>query len=556
MARLHPALSGTEVWLWMLTLFGGTTAVFASLVALRQTDLKQALAYTTLMALGTLTLLLGQSEPYAITAFATFLVVHSLYKAALFLAVGCVDHGTGTRDARVLGGLARAMPVTALGGRARGALDGRAAATPRLHRQGADVRRRDRRRSRPVARRRRAPRGQRADGRGRRDRRLPALLATAGRAAAARAPRGALGDARGARRAGAPRRGLRDRALAGRGAARGPHRRRRLGRRARAQGPAPLGRDQPAADPVARDLRAGPRALSRPCRPARRARPRGGARLRRGLGPAARRAARPRRLADGRAAGGRAADLPAHGLRRARGRARRDHDRARPRPARPLARRRGRAHAQALRRRGAAGRGHRRGGGDALAHRLGGGPGRGGHRRGARLHHVRRARRRHHPAPGRDADRRARRRRHAAPALSGAARRARMAPARRRPRARGGRSRRRDPARGARRSARSAPDRVLRDRRLDRGVRAQRRQRHPGGLPRARHLRGDRRGGRRGLRRLRAAANPHPARRRARPRRGPRRRAGRGRPRLRRGARPPPAAARRSRPWPPAEDGR
>ena len=41
-------------------------------------------------------------------------MVHSLYKAALFLAVGCVDHGTGTRDARILGGLARAMPVTAL----------------------------------------------------------------------------------------------------------------------------------------------------------------------------------------------------------------------------------------------------------------------------------------------------------------------------------------------------------------------------------------------------------------------------------------------------------
>ena len=114
LARLHPALSGTEAWLWTLTLFGGVTAVFASLVALKQTDLKQTLAYTTLMALGTLTLLLGQSEPYAITAFATFLVVHSLYKAALFLAIGCVDHGTGTRDARVLGGLLRPMPVTAL----------------------------------------------------------------------------------------------------------------------------------------------------------------------------------------------------------------------------------------------------------------------------------------------------------------------------------------------------------------------------------------------------------------------------------------------------------
>ncbi|MEM8630082.1 MAG: putative monovalent cation/H+ antiporter subunit A [Pseudomonadota bacterium] len=114
MARLHPSLAGTDVWLWTLTTAGAITAVFASFMALRQTDLKQALAYTTLMALGTLTLFLGQDFDYAITAFVTFLIVHSLYKAALFLVVGCVDHATGTREADVLGGLGRVMPVTAI----------------------------------------------------------------------------------------------------------------------------------------------------------------------------------------------------------------------------------------------------------------------------------------------------------------------------------------------------------------------------------------------------------------------------------------------------------
>ena len=113
MARLHPAFSGTDVWFWTLSIAGGFTAVFASILALRQTDLKQALAYTTLMALGTLTMMLGSSASYMITAFATFLVVHSFYKASLVLMVGCIDHGTGTREADVLGGLARAMPVTA-----------------------------------------------------------------------------------------------------------------------------------------------------------------------------------------------------------------------------------------------------------------------------------------------------------------------------------------------------------------------------------------------------------------------------------------------------------
>ncbi|MEM9726666.1 MAG: hydrogen gas-evolving membrane-bound hydrogenase subunit E, partial [Pseudomonadota bacterium] len=50
---------------------------------------------------------------YAITAFATFLIVHSLYKAALFLVVGNIDKATGTRDAAALGSLRAAMPITA-----------------------------------------------------------------------------------------------------------------------------------------------------------------------------------------------------------------------------------------------------------------------------------------------------------------------------------------------------------------------------------------------------------------------------------------------------------
>ncbi len=114
LARMNPSLGGTDLWFWTLVIFGGVTAVFASVVALRQTDIKQVLAYTTLMALGTLVLFIGVGTEAAILGAMTFLVVHSLYKAALFLMIGVVDHGTGTRDATVLRGLARAMPVTAL----------------------------------------------------------------------------------------------------------------------------------------------------------------------------------------------------------------------------------------------------------------------------------------------------------------------------------------------------------------------------------------------------------------------------------------------------------
>ena len=116
MARMNPALGGTDAWFWALVIAGGFTTVFASILAIRQTDIKQVLAYTTLMALGALTLFIGAGTAAAITGMMAFLVVHSLYKAALFLMIGIVDHETGTRDVDALRGLGRKMPLTFLGG--------------------------------------------------------------------------------------------------------------------------------------------------------------------------------------------------------------------------------------------------------------------------------------------------------------------------------------------------------------------------------------------------------------------------------------------------------
>jgi multicomponent Na+:H+ antiporter subunit A len=72
------------------------------------------LAYTTIMGLGILVMFLGGNNTASLTAAATFLLVHALYKAALFLAVGSIDHQTGTRLLEKLGGLWRAMPLTTL----------------------------------------------------------------------------------------------------------------------------------------------------------------------------------------------------------------------------------------------------------------------------------------------------------------------------------------------------------------------------------------------------------------------------------------------------------
>ena len=112
--RMHPVLGGTTVWMTTMVLVGGATAVWGALVALGQTDLKRVLAYTTVMALGIITMFLGGATTPALTAAATFLLVHALYKSALFKVVGNIDHQTGTRSLNEIGGLGHRMPFTAV----------------------------------------------------------------------------------------------------------------------------------------------------------------------------------------------------------------------------------------------------------------------------------------------------------------------------------------------------------------------------------------------------------------------------------------------------------
>ncbi|MBB5220984.1 multicomponent Na+:H+ antiporter subunit A [Amaricoccus macauensis] len=112
LARLAPNLGDTALWHGLLIPAGAITMLIGAVWALRQTDLKLMLAWTTLMGLGLMTLLLGVGTPAAITAAVGFLLVHALYKAGLFLAVGMIEKGAGSRNYTDLGALARAMPVT------------------------------------------------------------------------------------------------------------------------------------------------------------------------------------------------------------------------------------------------------------------------------------------------------------------------------------------------------------------------------------------------------------------------------------------------------------
>ncbi len=112
LARVNPGLGGTEVWQVILVSFGAVTFLIGAILALRNTDLKLMLAQTTVASLGLLVFLIGLGHELALVAAMTYLLAHSLFKGALFMAAGCIDHGTGTREVWTLSGLRSSMPIT------------------------------------------------------------------------------------------------------------------------------------------------------------------------------------------------------------------------------------------------------------------------------------------------------------------------------------------------------------------------------------------------------------------------------------------------------------
>ncbi|MDP5272750.1 Na+/H+ antiporter subunit A [Chengkuizengella axinellae] len=125
-ARFSPIFAGQGEWFWLVTGFGIVTLFWGSFNAVRQTDLKSILAFSTvsqlgmimsLLGIGSLSVLANPTENayfYAVatTAAIFHLINHATFKGALFMMVGIVDHETGTRDIRKLGGLMSLMPIT------------------------------------------------------------------------------------------------------------------------------------------------------------------------------------------------------------------------------------------------------------------------------------------------------------------------------------------------------------------------------------------------------------------------------------------------------------
>jgi multicomponent Na+:H+ antiporter subunit A len=113
LARFDEAMGDAAWWTTTLVLLGELTSIWAAVQALRERDLKRILAWSTVSALGTMTLLIGLPNELGALGFTAFVLAHGLYKAPLFFAAGNIDHTVGTRIIDRLRGLRRTLPLTA-----------------------------------------------------------------------------------------------------------------------------------------------------------------------------------------------------------------------------------------------------------------------------------------------------------------------------------------------------------------------------------------------------------------------------------------------------------
>ncbi|MBI2781277.1 MAG: hydrogenase 4 subunit B [Chloroflexi bacterium] len=127
---------GPEWWGLLVLSIGVASAVLGVLYALMEHDLKRLLAFHSienigiiLIGVGVAMLAYADGAPalagLALTAALFHTFNHALFKSVLFLAAGSVQAAARTRDLNILGGLARAMPVTAIAfGIGAGAISG------------------------------------------------------------------------------------------------------------------------------------------------------------------------------------------------------------------------------------------------------------------------------------------------------------------------------------------------------------------------------------------------------------------------------------------------
>ncbi|MFA6549499.1 MAG: proton-conducting transporter membrane subunit, partial [Candidatus Margulisiibacteriota bacterium] len=109
MFKLSPAS-----WVsFLMMAIGAITILLAVMMALVQKDYKKLLSYHAISQVGYMILGIGTALPIGIIGGLFHMFNNALYKSCLFLTGGAVEKETGTSDITQLGGLLRAMPITA-----------------------------------------------------------------------------------------------------------------------------------------------------------------------------------------------------------------------------------------------------------------------------------------------------------------------------------------------------------------------------------------------------------------------------------------------------------
>ena len=103
-----------QLWSGVVVWTAAASAIISAGAALKETDLKRLIAYSTISQIGFIFFGLAIGNGLAIYGALLFILMHGIAKAGLFLCAGIVEQNTGTKDITKLGGLIHGMPVTAM----------------------------------------------------------------------------------------------------------------------------------------------------------------------------------------------------------------------------------------------------------------------------------------------------------------------------------------------------------------------------------------------------------------------------------------------------------
>ena len=112
LGRVHPLLALSPGLQNVLLAGGFASMAIGGVLALAQREIKRLLAYSTIAQYGYVVVMLSLG---AVEGAAYYILAHALIKSALFMSAGAVTEATGETDLDRLGGLARPLPLLAVG---------------------------------------------------------------------------------------------------------------------------------------------------------------------------------------------------------------------------------------------------------------------------------------------------------------------------------------------------------------------------------------------------------------------------------------------------------